>query len=611
MAIRTMRPGIGAGAMAALALLAQPTMAAAAAPILLRDTQASIDRLTGEVGACPTNNPPQGCFQGDTQSEPSIAVDPTNRDHAVAVFHVGRANDGGAAADGYAVTFDQGRSWQEGLFPGLTQATGGTLQRVSDPRVAFAPDGRHVYATAQPYNNDVAPAASAVVTMTSSDGGRSWATPVTVVMDSFSQNVPQSDAYLLNHGFDQPDLVVDMLATSGHHQGRIYLAWIRLTLDDFAFAAYSDDGGVTWVTGPSGQGFVVYQGNVPLYPRPVVLGNGDLAVLGWNANAGSAPPPVYTGDRGPVLAEPTLLSATATQSGAYQLYTAAGAGGVSGLSPLTFTPLGTTVGYLGNNTLRGQRSAEKQPLFSVDLASGRMYAAWTDARFRSDGANDIVLTSSDDGGATWRYPQRVNPGTASDNLNHWCAMLAAGADGVLRVGYRQRREAAAPAADFSNFSQSVETYYVDSRDRGKSFGAPLLVNTVASDMRFGAFDGGQTNVGQGGVFLGDYDALASSGGITYLVRSEPVRLTGGELATFPPTTHHQRTWVAVVGELDPPPGTGDPAARPRVTRPPLPNTAASAPAWPGVAWLPLAVALLLLWAAVVAGAAVTIPRPRR
>jgi len=534
--------------------------AAGSSPVLLRDTQASIDTLAGEVGACPPASPPPGCFQGDTESEPSIAIDPTNPDHAVAVFHVGRANDGGAATDGYAVTFDQGRSWRQGLFPGLTAATGGTLQRVSDPRVEFAPDGRHVYAAAQPYNNDVVPAASAVVSMTSSDGGLSWASPVTVVSDSFSQNVPQSDAYLLNHGFDQPDLVVDRGSGPGHHLGRIYLAWVRLTLVDFVYAAYSDDGGATWAKGPGGQGFLVNSGSVPLYPRPVVLANGDLAIMDWNANPYASPPPTYFGASGPVQSDPRMTSIS-NQTGGYQLYIAAGAGNASGATPLVFSPLASTVAYLANNTLRGQRSAEKQPLFSVDARTGRFFAAWTDARFRTDGGNDILLTYSDDRGATWRSPQRVNPGSVADNLNHWCAMLDAGPDGVLRVAYRQRSEASAPAADFSNFSPTVDTFYVESRDGGATFGPPLKVSTNASDMRFGAFDGGQTNVGQGGVFLGDYDALASSGGVTYVVRAEPVRANPGEVVAFPPVNHHQRTWVAVVGEAAAPIATHGPMTR--------------------------------------------------
>ncbi|MFN2464577.1 MAG: hypothetical protein ABR573_11840 [Candidatus Dormibacteria bacterium] len=530
---------------------ASPAVAAASTPVLLRDTQASIDTLTGELGECALVQPVDGCFQRDTEAEPSIAVDPTNRDHAVAVFHVGRASDGGAATDGYAVTFDQGRTWTQGLLPGLTIASGGTVQRASDPRVAFGPDGKHVYATAQPYNNDVFPALSSVVSLTSANGGLSWSAPVSIVSDPVSQNFPQSDAYLLNNGFDQPDLAVDLGSGAGHHPGRIYVTWVRLALAQFAYVAYSDDGGASWVKGagaPTDQGFIVNSATIPLYPRPVVLANGDLAVMDWNANPYTAPPPSYFGDAGPVQADPRTTSLN-NQTGGYQLYLAAGAGTATGGTPLVFSPVPRSVAYLANQALRGQRSAEKQPLFAVDHRSGRFYAAWTDARFRTDGGNDIVFTYSDDQGATWRSPQRVNPGTPNDNLNHWCAMIDAGADGVLRLGYRQRREALLPAADFSNFSPSVDTYYVESRDGGLTFNAPLKVSSVASDLGFGAFDGGQTNVGEGGVFLGDYDAMASGDGITYLVRAEPVRTRSAEPAAYPPLVHHQRTWVAVVGEV--------------------------------------------------------------
>ena len=584
--MRSVKPGLITLAVM-LAAVGPPRIAAASAttPVLLRDNQASIDTLVNEPGACPLVAPPDGCYENDTQSEPSIAVDLTNHDHAIAVFHVGRADDGGAAADGYSVTFDQGRTWRQGLFPGLTQVTGGTLQRVSDPRVAFAPDGRHVYATAQPYNNDVAPAASSVVSMTSADGGLTWAPPVVVVEDNVSQNISQSDAYLLNHGFDQPDLVVDTGSGTGHHLGRIYLAWVRLTLVDFAYAAYSDDGGVTWVKGPAGQGFVINQGSVPLYPRPVVMANGDLAVMDWNAFPYDAPAPVYFGDPGPVVGNPELTSIQ-DQTGGYQLYIAAGAGAASGVTPLVFSVPAVNVAYLANNTLRGQRSAEKQPLFAVDPTTGRFYAAWTDARFRTDGANDILLAYSDDRGASWSYPHRVNPGLAGDNIDHWCAMIDAGADGVLRVGYRQRTEAASPTAGFLNFSPSVDTFYVESRDEGRTFGTPLKVSTNLSDMRFGAFDGGQTNVGQGGIFLGDYDAMAEKDGITYIVRSEPVHTSAAEATAFPPPVHHQRTWVAVVGEVA---GVTTPAPSPTPSI--LPNTSSLPTPPPAV---PVGVGLVLV-----------------
>lgn len=560
---------------------AQPALAAPAGPTshLLRDVQASIDTLTGETGACPATNPPDGCFQGDTEAEPSIAVDSANPDHAIAVFHVGRANNGGAADDGFATTFDAGRTWTTGLFPGLTMASGGTVQRVSDPRVVIGPGGVAV-ATAQPYNNDAAPALSSVVSMTSLDGGLTWHQPVVLVSDLVSQNIPQSDAYLLNFGFDQPDLTIDMGTGPGHHHGRVYLAWVRLALVNAAFVAYSDDNGATWQKGALGEGFPIFVGNVPLYPRPLVLGNGDLAVMAWNANA-VLPAPNYAGDPGPLVDTNPCQTALTNQTGGYQLYVAAGAGGVSGVTPLVFGAA-SNAACVANKTLRGQRSAEKQPLFAVDPHSGRLFVAWTDARFRSDGANDIILTFTDDGGASWAYPRRVHPGAPADEVNHWAAMIDAGADGVLRLAYRQRQEASAPNADFTNFSRQVDTFYVESHDGGISFTPPLRVNTNASDMRFGAFDGGQTNVGQGGVFLGDYDALAFAGGTTYVVRSEPVSVAGDPPPAFPPVVHHQRTWVAVLGL------TAGPAITPTPTVNNLPNTSAG-PAGP---WLVL-VALLV------------------
>jgi hypothetical protein len=423
--------------------------------------------------------------------------------------------------------------------------------------------------------------------MTSTDGGIHWSQPVVLVSDLFSQNLPNSDAYLLNNGFDQPDITVDMGTGPGHHLGRVYLAWIRLALVNAAFVAYSDDGGATWQKGVTGQGFVIFAGNVPLYPRPLVLANGDLAVAAWNANA-VVPAPTYVGDQGPLVDTNPCQTALANQTGGYQRYVAAGAGGVSGATPLVFGAP-SNAACVANNTLRGQRSAEKEPLFAVDPTSGRMFVAWTDGRFRSDGANDILLTYTDDGGATWAAPKRIHPAAAGDNVDHWCAMIAAGADGVLRLGYRQRQEAANPTADFSNFSRQVDTFYVESHDGGQSFTTPLKVNTNASDMRFGTFDGGQTNAGQGGVFLGDYDALAFAGGYTYVVRSEPVSVPGDPTPTFPPTVHHQRTWVAVLGST-PSSAGGSPA--PIASS--LPNTAGAVVA----TWWPI---LLLLAAGLIIG----------
>jgi hypothetical protein len=92
----------------------------------------------------------------------------------------------------------------------------------------------------------------------------------------------------------------------------------------------------------------------------------------------------------------------------------------------------------------------------------------------------------------------------------------------------------------STFDRHVYTYFQSSKDGGATWSAPLRVNTPDSDMDFG----GQSRCG---TFLGDYEASAAAGALTYVVHMEPQRLNSHEPRTFPPRYHHQRTWVAVVG----------------------------------------------------------------
>jgi hypothetical protein len=161
---------------------------------------------------------------------------------------------------------------------------------------------------------------------------------------------------------------------------------------------------------------------------------------------------------------------------------------------------------------------------------------WEDGRFRKDKANDAVVTWSNDEGQTWHKLKRVNPGPTNDWVDHYNTMLAVGPDGSLRVGYLQRRE----AAKVNKMSPYVDTYYQQSLDGGKTFSAPLRVNRRHADVRFAAFS-------RKGAFFGDYNQLAAAGPRTYLVSCIAYRTRKTEPATFPPSVHHQRTWVAVVG----------------------------------------------------------------
>src|SRR4051794_13501123 len=114
-------------------------------PVLVRDSKTGRDTLGSKITVGP--DPIQDYIQPDTQIEPSIAVNPANPKNAVAVYQEGRIADGGDATNGFATTFDGGKTWKYGEIPGLTiyPGQGGTLERASDAVAAFGPNNT-VYA---------------------------------------------------------------------------------------------------------------------------------------------------------------------------------------------------------------------------------------------------------------------------------------------------------------------------------------------------------------------------------------------------------------------------------------------------------------------------------
>jgi hypothetical protein len=322
----------------------------------------------------------------------------------------------------------------------------------------------------------------------------------------------------------------------------VYLVWDNVAP---VVAMYSDDQAQTW-HGP----FVVYPGQ-GIGSLPLVMPNGDLAIV--FGTAAYAPNPTAVAGTNDVLGTTMVVSI------------ARGAGSVPTGAPLVFTPPTPIARYRGR-AHRGQRAGDGLPSAAVDANSGALYAVWNDARFRTDFVNDIVISRSTDGGTTWTAPMRVNPESA-EYVDHSTPMVGVGSDGAVHVAYRRRRET---AGDPSTFDKRIETIHQVSRDGGRTFSAPMSVSTVDSDMAFGARS-------RNGVFLGDYSQIATGGDLTYIVRTEPVRVSTSEPRRFPPAYHHQRTWVAVVGPVV----ERSTTQRPKVLGRELPRT--------GVGVMPLAV----------------------
>lgn len=471
-------------------------------PVLLRDHLAGFDALPKHVG-------PE---QVDTTTEPSIAVNPRNPLNAVIGFQVGRVDAGGDAANGYATTFDGGKTWRNGIVPGLTTGHGGTFDRASDAVVAFG-DHNEVYYSSLIFDDTTGGGLeSAIVNSTSLDGGRTWG-QMTVVQDDPGGG--------LN---DKNWVTVDNGTGAGHHHGRVYVTWDRVA---GVIVKYSDDKGRTWVPASPvylpnayvGQGISAY---------PVVKPNGDLFV----AFMSQAAPPAVTAAPGDEIAEAVSGLSKVTSA------TFVGAGSVPTGVPLPPAVVASVRTFTGN-PVRHQRAGSLLAA-AADPRTGRLYVVWEDGTFRSDAANDALLSWSDDG-VSWSAPVRVDKGRTGDELDHYDPSVAVHADGTVDVIWRQRQESASD--DVRTYSRDVDTYLARSRDHGRTFGPALKLDLAPSDTRYGAFS-------RGGLFQGDYDQVATAGGLTYVVRSESYAPSSRAKAPGTPsatTTHHQTTWVAVVG----------------------------------------------------------------
>ena len=470
--------------------------------------------------------------QPDTQTEPSIAVNPADPLNAVTSYQEGRVDAGGDAGNGWATTFDGGKTWIHGYLPGLTRTTGGTFDRASDAVVTFGADpakpGHYlVYANSLVFNDGSGPGGdtnqSGMAINISKNGGRTWSKAVVLEQDGLAG---------LN---DKNWLVADNGTGTGHTTGRVYVVWDRITPMVYTYCDHDCDQLANWASAGN-QTFFVYDPMPGIGSIPLVLPDGSLGV-------------VFQGDFGGIPAIPSSPTDQPEMNvgGSQLMYALAeGAGAVPWPLPLTFT--GNAVGIAANtgNAVREQR-AGTLPAAAVNPKTGQVYVAWEDGRFRTDGLNDIVFSTSANG-VTWSSPKRVNGGKGNDFMDHWNAMIDVGKDGVVHVAYRQRDEHphSPTARSAHGFSPHIDTYYQQSSDSGAHWTAPLKVNKVTTDVGYAAFS-------RGGAFLGDYNEVAAaSNGTTYVVHNEALPKSPGEKCNCSFTSgnghQHQYTYVAVIGK---------------------------------------------------------------
>lgn len=372
--------------------------------------------------------PNGGAAEPETQAEPFLAIDPERETHLLAAFQESRFADGGARALTYAVSADGGRSWSEGLIPGLTLATGGRFDRASDPWVAFGPGGRAYYAAIA--FNERSPA-NAVVVSASDDGGQTWGPPVTVRSEAF--DFCDKEAVVVDTRDDSP------------FRGRIYVGWDTVTAAQRqpALFSHSDDGGASF----SPQVAIHDRGsNLGVFP---VVGPAGAVHAFWASYA--------IGGGGQTLSV-SLLTARSTDGGD------------------TWSPA-VTVAELMAAGVPGLRTGATLPSAAVDPRNGDLYAVWQDERF-SPGVDQVVLAKSTDGGETWSPPRLVSDGPK--NAANFTPAVAVNAGGLVGVAYYSLRNDPLRRV-------LVDEYLAISRDGGRKFGRSIRVSASAWDVRSAAF----------------------------------------------------------------------------------------------------------------------------
>ncbi|HET8893468.1 MAG TPA: sialidase family protein [Gaiellaceae bacterium] len=494
------------------------------APALVQDVKTGSDTLTGATSA--GSDAIQDYIQPDTEIEPSMAVNPANPKNVVTVYQLSRIADGGDATNGFATSFDGGKTWTSGALPGLTTfpGQGGVFERASDAVVAFGTDGKTVYANSLvfDFNNNLG-LRSGIAVNVSKDGGKTWGPPV----------ILQDD--VLGGLNDKNWIVVDQSDAPGHHKGRVYVVWDRIAPVLVNYCDHDCDKLANWLPDFQTIPNVVFAGQ-GIGAFPVITKSGGLGIV-MDADSGGVPVP-----SGPDELE--------LQPGTTEVVFIAApeAGSTPWPAPLAFLP---PVDIAANEgaAIPAQR-AGSLPSAAVDQSSGTIYAAWEDARYRSVGTNDAVISRSFDGGLTWTAPQRVNPGSTTDHADHYNVSVDVGAGGTVHVAYRERDE----SGTGPRYTDAIDTYYQESFDGGSTWTAPLKVDKTPSMPWYDAFS-------RDGSFEGDYNQVASSGGYTYIVRDQGSAKTKGEPAALVPNPdgsntlvlteagkghQHQATWVALV-----------------------------------------------------------------
>jgi hypothetical protein len=374
---------------------------------------------------------------------------------------VGRFTDGGASDLGWNTSTDGGATWQHGFLPGITTYDGnGPFARVSDPSVAY--DAAH--GTWMITGLVIDASANGVgVSVSRSSDGVTWQN-ATVAVGNDGQS------------YDKDWVVCDDTSSSPYY-GHCYIEVDITSSGNQVVMSTSTDGGATWSSPSSPADTPSGLGGQPLV-QP-----GGTVIVPFSTNGSS-------------IAAFTSTDGGSSWNASVQVASVS-AHGVAG----------------------GLRDGEGLPSAEID-ASGKVYVAWQDCRFRSGcPANDIVYSTSANG-TTWSAVTRVPIDSTSSGVDHFIPGIGVDhstSGSSARIGLYYYFY---PNANCSSSTCQLEVGYVSSANGGSTWSSP---RTVGGPMSLSQIAGTTQ-----GSMVGDYISCSVLNGQAFAIFAVGKTPTNGQ-----------------------------------------------------------------------------------
>jgi hypothetical protein len=428
--------------------------------------------------------------------EPYVAVNPSTvgskHVNVIGVWQQDRWNNGGAHGLVAGASFDGGSTWTDVPLP-LTACspnaaitdpfTGAPYYRGSDPWVSIGPDGT-AYTVGLLATNTTAPNAgvndTGIATMTSSNGGKTWGNARLIKADQ--GNTPFFEFTQFFN--DKESITADPL-----HAGTAYVVWDRLVAGshapDSTLHTHSSDG-PTWFskTTDSGQTWTGTRAIFDPGENSQTIGN----VVVVDPNSGK----LYD-----FFADfQTTGSPNFIPRGISIGFVSSSDGGNTWSDSTTVSSVDVVTDANPNDPSQTIRTEQEVPSVAIDPVTGELYVVWEDARFTGSTINQVVISTSTNGGKTWTAPAVVS-GTPT-NRPAFTPTVAVNSTGTVAVTYYDMRK----LADGQTSTLPTDFWIRKSPRGAAAFGPDTHVagsfNMLAAP-------------NAGGFFVGDYEAIGVNG----------------------------------------------------------------------------------------------------